>query len=67
MAPSAQSHSRSHSLLLLQKLLSLRDNASPFTLILDTLEQGAGPLVREFTSRAKVGRHGSVKNERELS
>ncbi|TPX10883.1 uncharacterized protein E0L32_008089 [Thyridium curvatum] len=56
MAPSAQAHGRSHSLLLGQKLLNLRDSASPLTLILDTLEQGAGPLVREFATRAKIGR-----------
>jgi elongator complex protein 5 len=54
MAPSAQAHHRSHSLLLLQKLLSLRDSASPLTLICDTIEQSAGPLVREVISRAKV-------------
>ncbi|KAK2602384.1 hypothetical protein N8I77_008919 [Diaporthe amygdali] len=54
MAPSAQAHKRSHSLLLLQKLLNLRDNASPLTLVLDTLEQGAAPLLQEFTSRAKI-------------
>ncbi|KAK3358998.1 Elongator complex protein 5 [Lasiosphaeria hispida] len=56
MAPSVQAHHRSHSLLLLQKLLNLRDTASPLTLILDTLEQSAGPLVREFINRAKIGR-----------
>lgn len=55
MAPSAQAHSRNHSLLLLQKLLNLRDSASPLTLVLDTVEQSAGPLVREFMTRAKVG------------
>ena len=55
MPSSAQSHARSHALLLLQKLLNLRDSASPLTLILDTLEQSARPLVREFLSRAKVG------------
>ena len=54
MAPSAQSHNRSHSLLLLQKLLNLRDNASPLTLILDSLEQSAAPLLREFSGRATV-------------
>ena len=57
MAPSAQAHQRSHSLLLLQKLLNLRDSASPLTLILDSLEQTAGPLVREFISRAKVSKY----------
>lgn len=54
MAPSAQSHSRNHSLLLLQKLLNLRDSASPLTLILDTIEQSATPLIREFMGRARV-------------
>lgn len=54
MAPSTQAHKRSHSLLLLQKLLNLRDNASPLTLVLDTLEQGATPVLQEFTTRAKV-------------
>lgn len=56
MAPSAQAHKRSHSLLLLQKLLNLRDNASPLTLVLDTLEQGAAPVLQEFTTRARVSR-----------
>ena len=56
MAPSAQAHQRSHSLLLLQKLLNQRDSASPLTLILDSLEQSAAPLVREFTLRAKLSR-----------
>ncbi|KAK3327564.1 Elongator complex protein 5 [Cercophora scortea] len=56
MPPSVQAHQRSHSLLLLQKLLNLRDGASPLTLILDTLEQSAAPLVHEFTARAKIGR-----------
>ena len=54
MAPSAQSHGRSHSLLLVQKLFNLRDGASPLTLVLDHLEQNAAPLLREFTGRAKV-------------
>jgi elongator complex protein 5 len=54
MPPSAQSHSRSHALLLLQKLLNLRDGASPLTLLLDTLEQSAKPVIREFIARAKV-------------
>ncbi|KAK3373993.1 Elongator complex protein 5 [Lasiosphaeria ovina] len=56
MAPSAQAHRRSHSLLLLQKLLNQRDSASPLTLILDSLEQSAGPLVHEFISRAKISK-----------
>ncbi|OTA91765.1 hypothetical protein M434DRAFT_12864 [Hypoxylon sp. CO27-5] len=56
MPSSAQSHARSHALLLLQKLLNLRDSASPLTLVLDTLEQSAQPVVREFLSRAKVSK-----------
>jgi elongator complex protein 5 len=54
MAPSAQAHKRAHSLLLFEKLLNLRDSASPLTLVLDTLEQSAQPLTHEFMRRAKV-------------
>lgn len=54
MAPPNNIHSRSHSLLLLQKLLNLRDGASPLTLVLDSLEQTAQPVLAEFISRAKV-------------
>lgn len=54
MASVSSIHTRSHSLLLLQKLLNLRDAASPLTLVLDSLEQPAGPLVAEFIARAKV-------------
>ncbi|KAK4203716.1 Elongator complex protein 5 [Triangularia verruculosa] len=56
MAPSAAAHHRSHSLLLLQKLLNLRDKASPLTLILDTLEQSAQPVLNEFMTRAKISK-----------
>lgn len=54
MAPSLVAQRRTHNLLLFQKLLNLRDGASPFTLILDHLEQSAQPAVEEFISRAKV-------------
>lgn len=54
MAPANPVHTRSHSLLLLQKLLNLRDGASPLTLLLDNLEQPATPVVAEFITRAKV-------------
>jgi hypothetical protein len=54
MAPSPIQQRRTHNNLLFQKLLSLRDGASPFTLVLDTLEQSGGPIVREFARRAKV-------------
>jgi elongator complex protein 5 len=45
---------RTHNLLLIQKLLNLRDGVSPFTLVLDSLEQPATPLIKEFFIRAKV-------------
>ena len=47
---------RTHNLLLIQKLLSGRDNASPFTLVLDSLEQSARPLVRHIIKRASVSK-----------
>ncbi|KAH9901984.1 histone acetylation protein 2 [Xylariomycetidae sp. FL2044] len=56
MPSSAPSHARSHALLLFQKLLNLRDSASPLTLVLDTLEQSAKPVLQEFLSRAKVAK-----------
>ncbi len=56
--PSTQSLNKSHGLLLLQKLLNLRDSASPLTLVLDSLEQTAGPVLREFQARAKVSQLG---------
>ncbi|KAL6849294.1 hypothetical protein ACO1O0_008830 [Amphichorda felina] len=56
MAPPNNIHSRSHSLLLLQKLLNLRDGASPLTLVLDSLEQTAQPVLAEFISRAKISK-----------
>ncbi|RYP12652.1 hypothetical protein DL767_011187 [Monosporascus sp. MG133] len=54
MPTSAQAHARSHAHLLLQKLLNLRDSASPLTLVLDSLEQSSGPVIREFILRAKA-------------
>jgi elongator complex protein 5 len=63
MAPSAQAHKRAHSLLLFEKLLNLRDSASPLTLVLDTLEQSAQPLMQEFARRARV----STWGERDIS
>ncbi|RYP05561.1 hypothetical protein DL764_003738 [Monosporascus ibericus] len=56
MPTSAQAHARSHALLLLQKLLNLRDSASPLTLLLDSLEQSSGPVIREFMLRAKAAK-----------
>jgi elongator complex protein 5 len=54
MAPSPLQQRKTHNTLLFQKLLNLRDGASPFTLVLDTLEQGGGCVVKEFVRRAKV-------------
>jgi hypothetical protein len=48
-------HRRTHNLLLISRLLSLRDNVSPFTLLLDSLSQSAKPLVREYIRRATGG------------
>ncbi|PHH78134.1 hypothetical protein CDD82_3186 [Ophiocordyceps australis] len=56
MSVSPSSHARSHSILLLQRLLNLRHGASPLTLVLDNLEQSAGPLLHEYMSRAKISR-----------
>ncbi|TID20005.1 hypothetical protein E6O75_ATG07465 [Venturia nashicola] len=49
-------HRRTHNLILISKLLGCRENASPFTLILDSLEQSAKPLMNEMTSRANVSK-----------
>ncbi|OAX80527.1 hypothetical protein ACJ72_05140 [Emergomyces africanus] len=56
MAPPNASHRRTHNLLLISKLLNLRDSASPLTLLLDSLEQPATPLVREYIRRAKLSK-----------
>jgi elongator complex protein 5 len=54
MAPPSIQHRRTHNLLLISKLLNQRDAASPFTLILDSLEQSARPLLAEQIKRANV-------------
>ncbi|KAK8160346.1 Elongator complex protein 5 [Phyllosticta citrichinensis] len=57
MASSKQArHRRAHNLLLMAKLLSCRDNMSPFTLIIDTLEKSGKGVVREFVRRANAGK-----------
>ena len=48
------SHRRTHNLLLISKLLSLRDTASPLTLLVDSLAQPATPLIQEYIRRANV-------------
>ena len=54
MAHPNLSHRRTHNLLLISKLLNQRDNVSPITIVLDTLEQPAKPLLREYMRRAEV-------------
>ncbi len=54
MPPTNLQHRRTHNLLLINKLLSQRDASSPFTLVLDSLEQSARPLISEYMRRAKV-------------
>ncbi|KXT06641.1 hypothetical protein AC578_8494 [Pseudocercospora eumusae] len=54
MAPSSLQHRRTHNLLLISKLLNQRDASSPFTLVLDSLEQSGKPLLAEFVKRAHV-------------
>ncbi|KAJ5147883.1 Histone acetylation protein 2 [Penicillium atrosanguineum] len=56
MAPLNLSHRRTHNLLLISKLLSLRDTASPLTLLQDSLEQPATPLIKEYIRRAKLSK-----------
>ncbi|MCJ1312049.1 hypothetical protein MMC25_005723 [Agyrium rufum] len=43
---------RSHNLLLIERILSLRDDLSPFTLLLDSLQQSAKPLLADIIKRA---------------
>lgn len=50
-------HRRTHNLLLISRLLNLRDTASPFTLVLDSLSQSAKPLISEYISRSSVRPH----------
>lgn len=53
-------HRRTHNLLLISKLLSQREGVSPFTLVLDTLEQPATPVLREYLRRARLSRTTTV-------
>ncbi|KAL2373923.1 elongator complex protein 5 [Blastomyces gilchristii SLH14081] len=56
MPPTSVSHRRTHNLLLISKLLGVRNSASPLTLLLDSLEQPATPLIREYIRRAKLSK-----------
>lgn len=48
------SHRRTHNVLLISRLLNQREGASPFTLVLDNLEQPATPLLKEYIRRVNV-------------
>ena len=54
MSERALRYRRTHNLLLIQRLLSLRDGSSPFTLVLDTIEQSGKPLIKEYIRYANV-------------
>ena len=54
MPVSATHIERAHRLRLFKTVLDLKENSSPLTLILDSLEQSAQPLIQEFMRAAKV-------------
>jgi hypothetical protein len=54
MAPSPLEQQRTHNILLFKKLLDLKPGVSPFTLLLDNLDQRSDSVVKEFVRRAKV-------------
>ncbi|KAF2207003.1 hypothetical protein CERZMDRAFT_51977 [Cercospora zeae-maydis SCOH1-5] len=56
MPPSPLQHRRTHNLLLISRLLNGRDGASPFTLVLDHLEQSGKPLLAEYMRRAAASK-----------
>ncbi|EFQ97261.1 hypothetical protein MGYG_00302 [Nannizzia gypsea CBS 118893] len=56
MAPNDVSHRRTHNLLLISKLLNLREGAAPLTLVQDSLEQSAAPLLKEYIRRTKLSK-----------
>ncbi|KAI9762844.1 MAG: hypothetical protein M4579_000197 [Chaenotheca gracillima] len=60
MSLSKLQHRRTHNLLLISRLLNLRERISPFTLILDSLEQSARPLLAEFVRRANASKTKAV-------
>jgi elongator complex protein 5 len=57
MAPTTIQHRRTHNILLISKLLNQRDASSPFTLVLDNLEQSGQPVLAEYSQRANVWIH----------
>jgi len=49
--PATQAQYQRHSIQLMSRVLDLRTNSSPFTVILDDLNQRAQPLIHELTRR----------------
>ncbi|KAK2829852.1 hypothetical protein FQN49_007194 [Arthroderma sp. PD_2] len=56
MSSNNVSHRRTHNLLLISKLLNLREGAAPLTLVQDSLEQSAAPLLKEYIRRTKLSK-----------
>ena len=54
MSDRALQHRRIHNLFLIQKLFSGKSDASPFTLVLDSVEQSAKPLIDHYINNARV-------------
>ena len=54
MGDRALQYRRVHNLLLIQKHLTLREGASPFTLVLESIEQSAKPLIKRYIHNANV-------------
>ncbi|KAH7411823.1 Elongator subunit Iki1-domain-containing protein [Phaeosphaeria sp. MPI-PUGE-AT-0046c] len=52
MAPISVAQYQRHSIQLISRVLNIRTNASPFTLVLDDLNQRAMPLISELVRRA---------------
>jgi elongator complex protein 5 len=59
MAPSNDWQHQRHSIQLISRILNIRPNASPFTLILNDLNQRAQPLIGELVRRA-LSRHVNI-------
>ena len=57
-------HSRMQQLLLIAKLLDGRDNASPFTLVVDSIGQSAQQLTSQCIARAKVSNDAAEDDSR---
>ena len=55
MSDKAYQHRRLHNLLLFQGLLAIKGESSPFTLVLDSVEQSGKRLIERYIGNAKVG------------